>query len=161
MRIWTRFFARPNKPFASFVLRDFHPPFMNPNRFAALLALGLPVLVASCGKQEEVKPQAQAEPQQPAPVVATAPAKPEAPKPEAAPKPAEPAMPSEFAVTSPDAGLGDFGSTEPIEREDQPDRGIISFPVEQKTNFTTGPHWEQYSFTFKTKRWGRYNVRLT
>ena len=134
---------------------------MNPNRFAALLALGLPVLVASCGKQEEAKPQAQAEPQPPAPVVAAAPPQTEAPKPAAAPKAAEPTMPSEFAVTSPDAGLGDFGSMEPMEREDQPERGIISFPVEQQTNFTTGPHWEQYSFSFKTKRWGRYNVRLT
>ncbi|MFZ4767643.1 MAG: DUF5077 domain-containing protein [Roseimicrobium sp.] len=31
----------------------------------------------------------------------------------------------------------------------------------QETHFSNGPHWEQYNFPLKAKRWGRYAVRLT
>src|SRR6185436_1656780 len=58
--------------------------------------------------------------------------------------------------------LGDFGSDEPIERADLPSRGILSFKIEDRNKtFTPGEHWEQYNFPFKSKRWGKYSVRLT
>lgn len=131
-------------------------------RFFPLLALGLSL--ASCGKNETSKPQAQTEMPK-APPIVVAPAV-EAPK-SAAPKvkviaEAPAAKPSEYAVTDPNAGLGDFGSPEPVERADLPQRGIITFNMEDhKDSFTPMEHWEQYNFPFKATRWGRYNVRLT
>lgn len=135
-------------------------------RLLPFLALGL--TLASCGKNEAGKPQAQAEPVKasPAPSAAPAPAVAEAPKPEApkvvaeAPAPAD--KPSPYAVTDPNAGLGDFGSPEPIERLDLPQRGIIAFNVDShKECFSPMEHWEQYNVPFKATRWGRYNVRIT
>ncbi len=127
---------------------------MHQARLALLAFASLPFAIASCGKQEEAKPQAKTEAPKPA-AVAEAPkdAKPE----EKAPAPA----PSPYAVTDPVVGLGDFGSGEPIERTDMPTRGVIELPIAQETNFATGPHWEQYNLAFKTKRWGRYAIRLT
>lgn len=125
-------------------------------RLALLTVISLPFIAASCGKQEEAKPQAQAEAPKPAaPVVA---------KPVEPPKPAAPApapQPSPFAVTDPTAGLGDFGSSEPIERADMPTRGIVTIPIQQETNFAPAAHWEQYNLSFKMKRWGKYVLRLT
>ena len=68
---------------------------------------------------------------------------------------------TEFAVTDPNTGIGDFGSGEPIERPDLPERGVLSFKVshDQKI-FSPMEHWEQYNFPFQTKRWGRYSVRV-
>lgn len=131
---------------------------MSTARLALLTSIGLPFLAVSCGQKEEPKPQAQAETPKLEPVVeqVAEPAKPEEPAPAAPP----PAL-SEFAVTDPNAGLGDFGNGEPIERADMPTRGIVAIPVVQETNFTPAAHWEQYNFPFKMKRWGRYAVRLT
>lgn len=126
---------------------------MRLSRFGLILSLSLPFVIASCGKQPDAKPQAQAEPAKPAP----------AEKPVVPPKAAEPApaKPSPYAVTDPTMGLGDFGSSEPIERADLPSRGVIELPIKQETHFAPAAHWEQYNFPIKMKRWGRYSVRLT
>jgi hypothetical protein len=59
-------------------------------------------------------------------------------------------------------GFGDFGSSAPIERADMPTRGIVTLAVEDHdTVYQAGPHWEQYNFPFKAKRWGKYAVRVT
>ena len=112
-----------------------------------VLGLVLSFSFTACDKKEEPKPQPaktlQAE-------TRPAPAKPEA-KPEAAPKP---------AVAPELVDMGDFGSDEAVERKDLPTRGVITFPVDQKT-LSNGMHWDQYTFPFKTKRWGKYRVRLT
>src|SRR4051794_29753276 len=106
---------------------------MNPVRLALFTALALPFVVGSCAKQEEAKAQVQAEAPAPAPV-AEKPAEPaKAPEPVATPP--APAPPSQYAVTDPDVGLGDFGSSEPIERADAPTRGTITLPIVQETNF--------------------------
>lgn len=131
---------------------------MNPARFALFIAVGLPFIIASCGKQEEAKPQAQTEAPKAAPVVAEPV---EAPKEAGTATPAPAPQPSAFAVSDPGLGLGDFGSSEPIERADMPDRGVIALPIVQETHFAPATHWEQYNFPFKMKRWGRYTVKLT
>jgi len=57
--------------------------------------------------------------------------------------------------------MGEFGSSEPIERSDLPQRGIISFNTENKNEvFMPAEHWEQYNFPFTAKRSGRYKVRV-
>ncbi len=57
--------------------------------------------------------------------------------------------------------IGGFGSDEPVEREDMPMRGIITFG-EGEYSHSNGAHWETFSWTkFKAKRSGRYQVRLT
>lgn len=132
---------------------------MNPVRFAQLTAAILPFIFASCSKQEEAKLQARTEP--PAPAVEKVVEAPKAPEPAPAPATAPAAKPSEFAVTNPEVGLGDFGSAEPIERTDSPTRGVIVLPIAQETNFAPAAHWEQFNIPFKTKRWGRYTVRMT
>lgn len=57
--------------------------------------------------------------------------------------------------------IGAFGSDEPMERKDMPNRGIIRMGPES-WDHSNGAHWETYTGTkFKAKRWGRYQVRLT
>lgn len=63
-----------------------------------------------------------------------------------------------MAVTS--DGFGEFGSSEPIPRKDEPERGVLRFAVDAQS-LTPGEHWEQYNFPFKAKRWGKYQVRLS
>lgn len=68
----------------------------------------------------------------------------------------------EASPSVPTPAPGEFGSDEPIERADLPSRGILNFKLEDKNkNFVTGEHWEQYNFPFKSKRWGKYSVRMT
>jgi hypothetical protein len=70
------------------------------------------------------------------------------------------ATPRTFADPAP--GLGDFGSSEPIERADLPTRGVITLKIEDRDKvLQQGPHWEQYNFPFKSRRWGKYAVRMT
>jgi hypothetical protein len=58
--------------------------------------------------------------------------------------------------------LGEFGSPEPVERQDLPERGVLSFTIQDRNQtFMPGEHWEQYNFPFEARRWGRYRVRLT
>lgn len=59
--------------------------------------------------------------------------------------------------------LGEFGSGDPIERADMPQRGVICFKLTKEnsnTVFMPGEHWEQYNFPFEATRWGRYRVKL-
>jgi hypothetical protein len=145
---------------------------MHPVRLALLSAFSLPLIVVSCGEPKDTKPQAQAEAPKPAD-----PATPSKRMMDASPEERMAYMkkvfarvesedkksgnPSQYTVTDPVAGLGDFGSSEPMERADMPTRGIIALPIVQETHFAPAAHWEQFNFPFKTKRWGRYAVRLT
>jgi hypothetical protein len=63
-------------------------------------------------------------------------------------------------LLNPDNALGDFGSSEPIARADEPERGVIHFPITTST-LSNGEHWDQYNVPFKTHRWGKYRIRLT
>lgn len=58
--------------------------------------------------------------------------------------------------------LGEFGSEDPVERQDLPGRGILNFTItDRNQTFMPGEHWEQYNFPFEARRSGRYRVRLT
>jgi hypothetical protein len=74
----------------------------------------------------------------------------------------EPAPAAQEEFTFPEAvDIGGFGSEEPVEREDMPTRGIITFGEGEYTH-SNGAHWETFTWTkFKAKRWGKYQVRLT
>ncbi|MEI6536148.1 MAG: DUF5077 domain-containing protein [Verrucomicrobiaceae bacterium] len=74
--------------------------------------------------------------------------------------------PAEEATKEPVApdlvDLGDFGSDAPAERADMPTRGVIAIKVEEGDKaFAAKEHWEEYNFSFKAKRWGKYAVRIT
>lgn len=56
--------------------------------------------------------------------------------------------------------VGDFGSDEPVERRDQPSRGVIVFGPKAHV-YTNQAHWDQFDWKFTAKRWGHYQVRLT
>lgn len=76
--------------------------------------------------------------------------------------PPQPTIQEPDAPQSMISSMGEFGSTEPIERPDLPARGILSFPVVDRNQvLVPGEHWEQYNFPFKARRWGRYRVRLS
>ena len=120
---------------------------------ASLTVLALSFGFTACEKKAETPAPvktAQAEPAKTEAKPAAAPAP--APKAEE-PKAAEP----EKVIAAVD--MGDFGSEEPVERADLPQRGIIALEVGEKT-FMNAEHWEQYNFPFKTKRWGKYRVRV-
>ncbi|HBJ84480.1 MAG TPA: hypothetical protein DDZ88_11540 [Verrucomicrobiales bacterium] len=70
-------------------------------------------------------------------------------------KPQEPVVPTEIVE------LNGFGSDEPVERADEPTRGVIKVSLEELQHMPAA-HWEQYDCTkFTAKRWGKYEVRLT
>jgi hypothetical protein len=56
--------------------------------------------------------------------------------------------------------IGGFGSDEPIERKDEPTRGVIVFGPKDHV-YTGQNHWEQFDWKMTAKRWGHYQVRLT
>lgn len=56
--------------------------------------------------------------------------------------------------------IGTFGSDEPIERKDQPTRGVIVFGPKDHV-YSGQNHWEQFDWKLNAKRWGHYQVRLT
>ena len=65
-----------------------------------------------------------------------------------------------FAAPAP-LDLNGFGSEAPVQRTDLPERGVIKLGPKDFIH-NSMQHWEQYDWTtFKTSRWGRYNVRLT
>lgn len=77
-----------------------------------------------------------------------------------APDKAESDKPAEAApAAAPDAGFGDFGSDDPVERPDMPKRGILEFPAD-KGVMNMMDHWAQYDWKFTAKRPGHYLVRL-
>jgi hypothetical protein len=55
--------------------------------------------------------------------------------------------------------LADFGSGEPVLRQDMPERGTIKL-LPKDGIFRPLDHWEQYDWTLKAKRWGHYKVML-
>lgn len=76
-------------------------------------------------------------------------------------KPASTQASAEEFIFPEAVNIGGFGSDEPVEREDMPMRGIITFG-EGAYSHSNGAHWETFSWSkFKAKRWGRYQVRLT
>ena len=119
-------------------------------------ALVVTSLIVACGKQDSAPPaqagtEAPAAPAAPAPEPKAEVVKPEAPKPAPAAATAAPA--------AGDAGFGDFGTDDPIERPDMPQRGVLSFlPKDGVMNMMD--HWAQYDWKFKAKRSGHYLVRL-
>jgi len=118
-------------------------------------ALVVTSLIVACGKQESAPPaQAKTEaPAAPAPTETKAePAKTEALA------PAAPAAPT-AAAPAPEAGFGDFGTDDPVERPDMPKRGVLSFlPKDGVMNMMD--HWAQFDWKFTAKRSGHYLVRL-
>lgn len=86
---------------------------------------------------------------------------------EAKPATAEAAKPAEavpvvdplFAV--PAVELNGFGTDEPVPRANEPTQGVIHIPIADVKRMTA-QHWEQFDcVSFKAKRWGKYEVRLT
>jgi hypothetical protein len=77
-----------------------------------------------------------------------------------APEEKKPAVEEKKAQAFVDEGFGEFGSNEPIPRKDEPERGVMHFPVTTAT-MQQGQHWEFYTIPFKAKRWGKYQVRAT
>ncbi|MBL9117262.1 MAG: hypothetical protein JNJ83_19805 [Verrucomicrobiaceae bacterium] len=63
------------------------------------------------------------------------------------------------AVAQSTSDLFEFGSGEPLPRQDMPDRGIITLTHKQGI-FRPLDHWEQYDWKFDAKRWGHYELRL-
>jgi len=57
------------------------------------------------------------------------------------------------------ADLSDFGSGEPLPRQDRPSRGVLKFAPAQGV-FNAMDHWEQYDWKFEAKRWGHYEVHM-
>lgn len=126
-------------------------------RFTLILALGLTVLPAHGEKQEEKeKPQTAKEASAEAPKEAK-----EGDKDKKMEKEEDPLAAAE-ALLKENAGIGEFGSSEPMERKDTPERGVVAFNVdENKAVFAPMAHWEQYNIPIETKRWGKYKVRVT
>lgn len=147
MRLGSRSVLPPARHPVSFVSFFFLMTRTLPSPALLLLALCL----AACDPQPAGKPAAQA------------PAAQEK-KPSAAPVVAEPAKPAP-APAQPDPAqlvdMSEFGSLEPMDRPNMPDRGILRFGPESYQHANQA-HWETYTWTgFKAKRWGRYHVRLT
>lgn len=125
--------------------------------FPAAGALALILVLNACGKNE--KPAADAKT-----AAATPTAIEKAPSPSSvAEKSAEPA-PATFPepdTTAAPVDLNGFGSNEPAVRADEPTRGVILVDLKDIKRMS-GPHWDQYDCnTVNTKRWGRYEVRVT
>jgi hypothetical protein len=56
--------------------------------------------------------------------------------------------------------IGAFGSDEPVERADQPVRGVLTFGPKDHVH-SSQQHWEQFDWKIDAKRPGSYQVRLT
>lgn len=64
------------------------------------------------------------------------------------------------AVAAVNVDVGGFGSDDPIERSDEPTRGVIVFGPKDHV-YSGQNHWEQFDWTMNAKRWGHYELRLT
>jgi hypothetical protein len=125
---------------------------IKPTTFAAL---SLALAAVSCDRPD--KPAAKAAPETSVKPAAGASQAAAATSP--APAPQQPVINMEKFPEAVD--LNGFGSDDPVERADQPSRGVISFGPDEFDR-SNGAHWETYAWTkFKAKRWGRYQVRLT
>lgn len=58
-----------------------------------------------------------------------------------------------------EAGFGDFGSGDPIERTDLPTRGVIALAPKDGV-MSNMDHWLQFDWKYKAKRPGHYQVRM-
>lgn len=106
----------------------------------AASVLALAFALNASGQQEEARPAADA-------------------RPEAAAEAPAPVVDPLFAV--PTVELNGFGSDEPVIRADEPTRGVIHIPIADVKRMAA-QHWEQFDcVSFKARRWGRYEVRLT
>ncbi len=119
--------------------------------FLTTSVLVLAIALTACDKKtvtapvpEKATPKAEIKP-------TTAEAKPSA-------EPTKPAVEMPFPEA---VDIGDFGSSEPVERQDLPSRGIITFGPSDYEH-SNQAHWETYLWSkFKAKRPGKYQVRLT
>jgi hypothetical protein len=119
--------------------------------FLTSAALVLAIALTACDK----KPAAASAPEKSTPKVEVKPVTEEA-KPAA--EPTKPAAEMPFPES---VDIGEFGSEEPVEREDLPTHGIITFGPSDYEH-SNQAHWETYLWSkFKAKRWGKYQVRLT
>lgn len=125
-------------------------PFLTPATL--LLALAL----SACDKEQAaVSPTSPGKETQTAKTVSTT----ETAKKE--PAKAADAKPAEDTAFPASVDIGDFGSEEPVERADQPKRGVITFGPNDHEH-SNQAHWETYLWSkFKAKRSGTYQVRLT
>ena len=67
---------------------------------------------------------------------------------------------AEQSIIAASVDVGSFGSDEPIERKDEPTRGVITFGPKDHV-YAGQNHWEQFDWKMTAKRWGHYQVRLT
>lgn len=115
---------------------------LRPCDLAALLCA---CLLCSCGPAKPPATSLEQPPQPPAPKaseVGTA------------------AKPAEVMPSAP-VDIGDFGSDQPVERDDLPSRGVIRFGPKEHVH-SNQAHWESYVWDkFNAKRTGDYQVRLT
>lgn len=126
---------------------------------SALLALTSALLLNACDKPQEsaAAPAKQAETPKPEPKIEEKAAEPK----KAPEKPAEDPTIAMFKNAEKVVDVGAFGTDQPVERADMPERGIIKFGPEA-VEHDPRAHWEQWNWkSFKAKRWGRYAVRLT
>ncbi|MBL9129626.1 MAG: hypothetical protein JNG86_00395 [Verrucomicrobiaceae bacterium] len=76
-------------------------------------------------------------------------------------KPAEDPTAVMFKNAESAVDIGAFGTDQPVEPADMPQRGILTFGPETFKHESM-QHWEQWNWkSFKAKRSGRYAVRLT
>ena len=119
--------------------------------FLTSAVLVLAIALTACDKKPAAAPAPEKSTAKAEVKPATAEAKPAA-------EPAKPAVETPFPES---VDIGDFGSEEPVEREDMPTRGIITFGPSDYEH-SNQAHWETYLWSkFKAKRWGKYQVRLT
>jgi hypothetical protein len=128
-----------------------------------LIILGAGLALNSCEKQT---PEAAAEASGGGKTTAdsgAAPVKQEAAAEEEAAEvaPAETSADALFAAPPKMVDLNGFGSEDPVERADRPERGVLRIAANQFLH-SNMEHWEQFDCTaFTAKRWGRYQVELT
>lgn len=132
------------------------------NRHVLSHAAGAFALIFALNACDKTDAPAVAESQPAAPaVVKSQPAAPAAESVPAAEAPAASVKPQDPVFAVAPVELNGFGSDEPAERKDEPKRGVIVIkPTDIKR--MEAQHWEQFDCTaFSTKRWGRYQVRVT
>ena len=120
-------------------------------KLPTLLTLSAALALTSCDKPQEVAKEA------PKPAEVPKVEK----KAEAAVEPIGQHTDEIFKKAANPVDVGAFGSDQPVERADLPKRGVIVFG-KQEVEHDPREHWEQWNWkSFKAKRWGRYQVRLT
>ena len=125
-------------------------------RFSGCLVLLGTCLLASCDKPGSASPQAAPKAESATPKANPAP-------PAATTKSAANSAPDQAMASAQSApvDIGEFGSDQPVEREELPSRGVIRFGPQDHSH-SNQAHWESYVWEkFNPKRTGDYQVRLT